>query len=233
MNFLYCRVSTAEQAEKGWSLEGQEQELRTICNAGSISVYTDIATGSNTRRPGLQQMLAAASACGEGGTLYVWRPDRLSRCQPDFWRIFKRLERAGFDLHFYNPNQSMSDPNGRMVISIMLAVAEFELSTLKIRTKMGLETARARGVHTGSPGFGFEIQDGKLHLSNADRKGLRIIHSLRRQGHSYRSIANALNEEGIPRKKKGCQWWASTVRSIVQTSNDVVETIDQLLKGDQ
>ena len=85
---LYIRVSTEAQAEEGYSIEAQEKILRAECTAKEydeslIRTYTDAgASGSNIRRPALQQLIADASS-GRIAVVIVYKLDRLSRSQKD------------------------------------------------------------------------------------------------------------------------------------------------------
>lgn len=224
MNFLYARVSTEEQQTRGWSLQGQESELRSICT-GELEVYSDTASGSNTKRPGLQALLKRI-ASERGGTLYVWRADRLSRSACDFYSIIRRICARGFDLYFANPGLSWNDSSGRLVIGIQVCVAEYELSILKERTNLGLRQARAAGKHCGSAGFGFQHSEGHLILSIEEQKALAIIYRAIREGTSLRAIARMLNDQGVPTKKGGKKWYASTVRSVIQTTRNLLQIKD-------
>lgn len=228
MDFVYTRVSTEEQGQKGWSLAGQADEIRPFCTGSKLEVYNDTSTGSNTRRPGLQEMLRAIRNHKGPFIVHVWRADRLSRSASDFFRILSTIERAGGSLHTINPNLSSADPQERFVMTIMVATAEWELSTIKQRTNMGLTQARKAGHHCGRPGVGFDLHESKLVLSVADQKALKVIADGFKKELSLRAIARALNEAGIPTKRGGKRWYASTVKSVLSTSHEI---LDLLIKG--
>ena len=82
LTLAYCRVSTEEQAEEGYSVEGQADKLRAYSafrDLGEVVVFADPGlSGKDTKRPGLQQLLAAVEA-GHVSHVLVWRLDRLSR----------------------------------------------------------------------------------------------------------------------------------------------------------
>ena len=88
LTLAYCRVSTEEQAEEGFSIEGQTDKLRAYANLHDLGEITVIAdpgiSGKNMSRPGLQQLLAAVEA-GHAAHVIVWKLDRLSRksARPD------------------------------------------------------------------------------------------------------------------------------------------------------
>ena len=82
LTIAYWRVSTEEQAEEGFSIEGQADKLRaysTLRDLGDVTVLTDPGrSGKDMLRPGLQQLLAEVEA-GHVRHVLVWRLDRLSR----------------------------------------------------------------------------------------------------------------------------------------------------------
>ena len=82
LTLAYCRVSTEEQAEEGYSIEGQADKLRaysSLRDLGEVVVIADPGrSGKDMKRPGLQELLAAVEA-GHVSHVIVWRLDRLSR----------------------------------------------------------------------------------------------------------------------------------------------------------
>lgn len=219
--FLYSRVSTQEQ-KKGWSLKAQSEELRArpeACTA-EIRLYTDTHTGADTRRPGLQEMISALK--GAPNYVIVWRADRLSRHQEHFWSIVGRIHRAGATLIDHSTNSRSDSQPDRLILGISVAVAENERWILRSRTQAGQKQAADAGVHIGSPGFGCGIEDGRLILDPQEEILLRLIVEQRRQGKTLAAIASHLNEARIPCKKKGSQWYPSTVRSVLITAQKAI-----------
>ncbi len=94
---IYLRVSTVEQAEKGWSLEGQYRDIRTFCEKQEDWevrwVFRDEGySAASLDRPGILRLLDRVQ---EGGLdfVVVWRFDRLSRDNVDFPVLFHILQR--------------------------------------------------------------------------------------------------------------------------------------------
>jgi DNA invertase Pin-like site-specific DNA recombinase len=106
-------------------------------------IYLDHGlTGTNRKRPGLDQALAAVRS---GDTLVVPKLDRLARSVPDARAIGDDLAGRGIKLslggQIYDPN----DPMGKMFFNILATFAEFEVDLLRMRTREGMAVARAKG----------------------------------------------------------------------------------------
>ena len=110
-------------------------------------IYTDHGlTGTTRARPGLDQALAAVR---QGDTLVVPKLDRLARSVPDARAIADQLQQRGVKLALgptlYDPN----DPMGKMFFNILATFAEFEADLIRMRTREGMDIARAKGKLRG------------------------------------------------------------------------------------
>jgi len=133
----YARCSTDEQ-----DLTAQREILLELGVAGD-RIYLDKGlTGTNRRRPGLDQSLAAVRA---GDTLVVPKLDRLARSVPDARDIGDSLAQRGVRLSLGGTVYDPSDPMGKMFFNILATFAEFEVDLLRMRTREGMAVARAKG----------------------------------------------------------------------------------------
>ncbi len=137
----YARCSTDRQ-----DLAAQRQALLQL-GVAEDRIYTDHGlTGSNRARPGLDQALAAVR---QGDTLVVPKLDRLARSVPDARAIADQLQQRGVKLALgptlYDPN----DPMGKMFFNILATFAEFEADLIRMRTREGMDIARAKGKLRG------------------------------------------------------------------------------------
>jgi DNA invertase Pin-like site-specific DNA recombinase len=139
MIYGYARVST-----DGQSVDTQVRKLRA---AGARRVFREVASGARSDRPGLRRALAQLE---EGDVLLVVRLDRLARSTRDLLNTLAAItdKKAGF--------RSLSDawadtttPHGRLMLTVLGGLAEFERDLIRARTGEGRERARARGVHLG------------------------------------------------------------------------------------
>lgn len=139
--FGYARVST-----DGQTLAAQDAALRA---AGCAKVYAEKASGAKTDRAELRKVV---SRLGEGDVLMVTRLDRLARSTRDLLNILDDIAKreAGF--------RSLADawadtttPHGRLMLTVLGGLAEFERELIKARTSEGRARAKDRGVHMGRP----------------------------------------------------------------------------------
>lgn len=133
----YARCSTDAQ-----DLTAQRDRLRDLGVAGE-RIYLDHGlTGTNRKRPGLDQALAAVRS---GDTLVVPKLDRLARSVPDARDIGDTLVTRGVRLSLGGTLYDPADPMSKMFFNMLAVFAEFEADLLKMRTREGMATARARG----------------------------------------------------------------------------------------
>src|SRR5699024_2295277 len=131
MKYGYARVSTVHQ-----DLEGQLQSLE---NEGCDKIFQDKLTGTNKNRLQLQQLLQQIQA---GDTLMVTKLDRLARSAMDGIETIKQLFRQGVKVHVLNMGLVEDTPTGRLILSVILAFAEFERDMIVERTQEGKAIAK-------------------------------------------------------------------------------------------
>jgi DNA invertase Pin-like site-specific DNA recombinase len=132
--------------------------------------------GASAARPGL---LAALEGAKEGDTLTVWRIDRLGRSTLHLLQILDDLGRKGIALQSLMDGLDTNTAAGRMVFSMVSAMAEFERSVISERTKAGMAAARRRGRHVGRPA--------KLAPDQLDYARRMIVEG--KEGRNYKSPA--------------------------------------------
>jgi site-specific DNA recombinase len=185
----YCRVSTEDQAEKGFSMEGQADKLRAYAqlrDLGEVTVVNDSGcSGRNLKRPGLERMLEAVDA-GHVAHVLVWRLDRLSRNLGDLVLLADRFGAHGVALHSAQENLDLSSA-GRMFYNILGTLAQFFRESLVENVKMGNERAIREGKHINRPKIGYSLKGGLL-VPNEDADRVREMFRLRTQGSSQRHI---------------------------------------------
>jgi DNA invertase Pin-like site-specific DNA recombinase len=131
---IYARVSTAEQAELGYSVEAQLQTLRTFCKSEHKVVYREFVdagfSGKNVdKRPALQQLLREIET-GNIQEVQVWRLDRLSRNLLDVLTMVKKFDQYSVKFRSYSePNFNTQTSDGYLTISMFGALAEYQRKT--------------------------------------------------------------------------------------------------------
>ncbi|GAA5011696.1 recombinase family protein [Kitasatospora paranensis] len=168
----YARVSTDDQ-------EAQLQH-DALSEAGCTRIFTDKASGKNTDRP---ELAAVLDYLRPGDTLCVWKLDRFARSLIDLVGMVDALAARGIGFKVLTGALASIDPNtpdGRLMLQVVGAMAEFERSLIKDRTRAGLEAAKAQGRTGGRPTV---ISEDKLTIARARRA----------KGESVSSIAKALS----------------------------------------
>jgi DNA invertase Pin-like site-specific DNA recombinase len=136
----YARISTSDQ--------NLDLQLDALERAGADKVFSDVASGAKTARPGLDQVL---SHVREGDTLIVWKLDRLGRSIRHLIDTIKLLDERKVGFKSLQESIDTTTSGGRLVFHIFCSLAEFERDLIRERTHAGLQSARARGKKGGRP----------------------------------------------------------------------------------
>lgn len=215
---LYARVSTEDQASNGVSLEVQEEKLREYCASKSwqaARAYRDDgASGKTLDRPALKELLRAAKA-REFEAVCVHKLDRLTRSMRDLGRLLGVFERHGIALVSLTESIDATSASGRLMINVLGSVAQWEREAIAERTALALRHKRDRMVPYGPTPYGFELRGERLVPAEKELAIVRRIYRLRRKGRSLAAIAEALNREKIPTKRRR-RWAPATVHYVLR-----------------
>ena len=133
----YARVSTEQH-----DLTAQRDGLHAL-GVGDDRIYVDHGlTGTNRDRPGLR---VAPAVCRSGDTFVVTKLDRLARSLPDARDILDELTKRNVKLSLGGSIHDPTDPVGRLLFNVLAMVAEFESDLIRLRTREGMQVARAKG----------------------------------------------------------------------------------------
>lgn len=138
--FGYARVSTSQQ-----SLDVQVKALKDA-GVEKHRIFTDKATGSNTDRAGLDTLRMKVE---KGDTILVKKLDRLGRDTADMVALVKEFDSMGVVVKFMDDGISTEGAMGKMVVTILAAVAQAERARILERTNEGREEAKAKGIKFG------------------------------------------------------------------------------------
>jgi len=138
----YARVSTQDQTPA--------LQLDALKAAGCGRVFVEKASGAQRDRPELKAALDYARE-GAGDVIVVWKLDRFARSLSQLIDTADRLQRRGIGLKSLTEEIDTTSAGGRFVFHVFGAMAEFERSIIRERTKAGLDAARARGRTGGRP----------------------------------------------------------------------------------
>ena len=139
MDIGYARVST-----QGQTLESQVEDLGKV---GCAKIYREVASGAKSDRPQLQSLLKALEP---GGVIVVTRLDRLARSTIDLLTTIKQIADKGcLFKSLADPWCDTTTPGGRLMLTVLGGLAEFERELIKARTSDGRERAKRAGVRMG------------------------------------------------------------------------------------
>src|ERR1700692_2570888 len=196
----YVRVSTDRQAEQGVSLEAQEAKIRAMATVQSAELHDVIVDGGESakslNRPGLQRLLGLVND-GKIEAVIVAKLDRLTRSVKDLCGLLELFEKRKVALISVAESLDTGSAAGRLVITIMGAVSQWEREAIGERTRDALRHKKSNGECVGNIEFGFRLaKDGKhLEPEPKEQAVVTAIHRLRKRGQSLRGIAATLNRQ--------------------------------------
>jgi DNA invertase Pin-like site-specific DNA recombinase len=148
----YCRVSTTRQGESGLGLEAQQVKVQQVARergAVVVAEYVEVESGRKADRPQLAAALVEARK--RGAVVCVAKMDRLARDAELVLRLNREAQNNGMGGFLFCdlPEIDATSAAGRMVLTMMAAVAEFESRRIGERTSEAMAAAKARGVKLG------------------------------------------------------------------------------------
>lgn len=190
---IYTRVSTLEQANEGYSIEGQEKRLKSYCEIndwGKYELFVDAGkSAGSTDRAGLQNLI---SRLDEFDLILVYKLDRLTRSVRDLMSLLDTFEKH--DVKFRSATEVFDTTSaiGKLFITLVGAMAEWERSTIAERTSQGRKMSAEKGNYTAPVPFYYDKIDGKLY-PNENRKVVEYMAERVKAGVSLRAVAVELN----------------------------------------
>jgi site-specific DNA recombinase len=215
----YVRVSTDKQAGAGISLEAQEARIRamaTVQDMPLLDVIVDAGASAKTlNRPGMERLLALIDA-HEVQTVIVAKLDRLTRSVRDLAELLERFEKRGVSLVSVSESLDTGTAAGRLVLNVMMSVAQWEREAIGERTREAMRHKKANGQRVGTVPFGFQLSaDGRSLEPNAvEQRALEIIRECRAGGFTLRQIASELNRQGY-QTRRGTAWKHQNVHGLL------------------
>ena len=216
----YVRVSTDKQAEQGVSLEAQEAKIRAMATVQGADLLEVIIDGGesakNLNRPGLKRLIGRVDS-GKVEAVIIAKLDRLTRSVKDLCSLLELFEKRGVALISVAESLDTASAAGRLVITIMAAVSQWEREAIGERTRDALWHKRRSGERVGNIRFGFRLSpDGKHVEPDPGEQGvLTEIRHLRQSGYTMRGIAAALNRQSV-RTRRGSAWRLEHVARIIK-----------------
>ena len=138
MRLAYVRVSTIKQNE--------ERQIEGLKKYNIEKWFTEKASAKDTNRPELQNLLEFAR---EGDTIYIHDFSRLARSTKDLLDLVDTFNRKKVNLVSNKENLDTSTPTGKLMLTMIAAINEFERANLLERQKEGIAIAKRKGIYKG------------------------------------------------------------------------------------
>ena len=226
---IYCRVSTTEQAEEGYSINEQKKLLTYECEKNGNTVYKiysdeGISGKSIKARPALKELLNDANE-GKFDSVMVWKINRIGRNLKDVLDMVDLFDRNNITFKSATEPFDTTTPGGRMHFQMVALIGEFERGTIAQNVKMGMMARAREGRWNGNVVIGYDLKL-KEHTTNKKRKDtelvvnekeaeiVRTIFKMYSQGNGYKAIANYLNKFGY-KTKKGNPFSLTAIKDIL------------------
>ena len=170
---LYIRVSTDEQADKGYSQRNQDEQLRKYCRINDIKIgkviYED-HSAKNFNRPEWKKLLATLKKQKGGLTdlILFTKWDRFSRNTADAYQMINTLRKLGVEPQAVEQPLDLSIPENKMMLAFYLAVPEVENDRRALNTFFGMRRAKKEGRWMATAPLGYENKitpDGRKYIA--------------------------------------------------------------------
>lgn len=226
---IYCRVSTTEQAEEGYSIGEQKKLLTYECEKNGNTVYKIYSdegiSGKNiTARPALKELLNDANE-GKFDSVMVWKINRIGRNLKDVLDMVDLFDRNNITFKSATEPFDTTTPGGRMHFQMVALIGEFERGTIAQNVKMGMMARAREGRWNGNVVIGYDLRlkenttnkkrkDTELVINEKEAEIVRTIFTMYSQGNGYKAIANYLNKFGY-KTKKGNPFSLTAIKDIL------------------
>lgn len=210
---IYCRVSSAGQADTGISLSAQEAMCRRRAKQRVLAVGIVVREQASTRKsqPELEALLDRMDA-GEFGTLLVAKWDRLARNPPDLYDAMDRSARGGWGLCVLDLDVDTSTPLGRAMAGVAAVFARLDRDMIGVRTRDAIAERKRLGIYRGH----LRPQSQRVDAEHVE-KLLELHRSL--PDASLSRLAGMLDALGLP-PMRGESWSRGTVDKLLDRHCD-------------
>ena len=189
MNIAYVRVSTVEQNE--------ERQIEGLKKYNIEKWFVEKISGKNTNRPELKNMIDFAR---EGDTIYIHSLDRLARSTKDLLEIVETLQNKKVHLVSNKENIDTSTATGKLMLTMIGAIAEFERANMLERQREGIEIAKSQGKYKGRPA---KITDKFIYCAKAWSEGkMQLKEAIAESGVSEPTFFRQCKKLGIKKIRK-------------------------------
>ena len=216
----YVRVSTDQQAESGLSIENQVDKIRGYCSIYDLDLVEIVVdageSAKSLNRDGIKKVMDLAES-GEIEGIVIAKLDRLTRSMKDLHTLLDQVFNK-IDLHSVSEKVDTSSASGRLVLNVLMSVAEWEREAIGERTSQALQAKKKRGEKIGNCRYGWKWENGEWIENEREQKVIQLIKELRSDGVSFRAIKQHLEAEGVLNRKGKSKWSLSTINKVMKAS---------------
>jgi site-specific DNA recombinase len=229
---LYCRVSTDEQADRGYSLNDQEDRLRQYCIKNNIEVdciFREDHSAKNFNRPQFKKLLGHIRL--NKGKFYIllfvkW--DRFSRNAPEAYEMLTKLTKLGVVPSAIEQPIDLSIPENKIMLAIYLSTPEVENDRRSLNVTHGMRRAKLEGRWPCMAPIGFsnkrDENNRPIILPNKNAKFIvKVFKEIRRDQHTLEEIRKSLLKEGFNCSKSN---FHKMIRNPIYTGKIYVEALN-------
>ena len=205
---LYPRVSTEMQVD-GYSLEGQKTSLKKFAEREEmqiVGIYEDAGKSGKSieGRPAFKKMLADIKDGLEVDYILVYKLSRFGRNAADILNSLEFVQSYGVNLLCIEEGIDSSQASGKLLISVLSAVAEIERENILEQTMNGRrEKARQGKWNGGPPPYGYLLENEVLKIQPSEAEIVRLIYDkFVNTDMGYNGIARFLNLQGIKKQRR-------------------------------
>ena len=220
----YLRVSTSMQVD-GYSLDAQMTSIKRYAKAYDIDivdVYKDEGRSGKSiagREDFIRMLEDIETGAINVDYVMVYKLSRFGRNSADILYSLQRLQLHNVNL-ICTEEQLVSTGFGKMMLTVLSAVAELERETIVEQTMSGRKQKAEEGKWNGGfPPYGFGIKDGILIINEEEAEAIRIIYKKYLEGAGFNAISKYLRYQGIDKKPrhngKHTQWSAKLIKDII------------------
>lgn len=211
---IYIRVSTDIQVEEGFSISAQKSRLQAYCVAQDwevVGFYVDEGiSAKDMNRPELKRMTEHIEM-GLIDCVLVYKLDRLTRSVLDLYTLLELFDKHDCKFKSATEVYDTTTAIGRLFITIVASLAQWERETIGERVRVGLEEKVRQGKYAANiKPFGYSLKDGKLTIIPEEAVIVKRIFSMYIDGYSTSKIANSLSST------PGLKWIDTTILRILK-----------------
>lgn len=214
MGKIRCAIYTRKSTEEGLDMElnsldvqreAAENYIKSQVNEGWIVLpehYDDGGfSGGNTNRPAFQKLMKDVES-GLVDMIVVYKIDRLTRSLIDFSKMVEVFDKNNVSFVSVTQQFNTSTSMGRLTLNVLLSFAQFEREVGSERTRDKIAASKQKGMWMGGPiPLGYDIQDKKLIINQAEAELVRLVFDKYIELQSYWKVAQYLNTHGYHHKK--------------------------------